>query len=96
MKFAYANALFEAIGNPFIEVKDLDRIVDSKDLSGFKESINNLKDYNIEGENTYEVQQSLDEHFIKTIEMMRKNSPKDMNTFYDTYLEKLDLYLVNA
>jgi len=94
MKFAYTNALFEAIGNPFIEVKDLDRIVDSKDLSGFKESINNLKDYNIEGENTYEVQQSLDEHFIKTIKMMRKNSPKDMNNFYDTYLEKLDLYLV--
>jgi V/A-type H+-transporting ATPase subunit C len=94
MKFAYPNALFEAIGNPFVEEKDLSRIVDSKDLSGFKESINNLKDYNIEGENTYEIQRSLDEHFIKTIKMMRKDSPKDMNEFYDTYLEKLDLYLV--
>lgn len=94
MKFAYPNALFEAIGNPFIEEKDLSRIVDSKDLSGFRESINTLKDYNIEGENTYEIQRSLDDHFIKTIKMMRKDSPKDMSDFYDAYLEKLDLYLV--
>jgi V/A-type H+-transporting ATPase subunit C len=94
MKFAYPNALFGAIGNPFVEEKDLSRVVDSKNLSGFMETVNSLKDYNIEGENAFEVQRSLDEHFIQTIKMMRKDSPKDMSDFYDAYLEKLDLYLV--
>jgi vacuolar-type H+-ATPase subunit C/Vma6 len=94
MKFAYPNALFGAIGNPFVEEKDISRIIESKDLFGFKESINNFKDYKIEGENAFEVQQSLDDHFIQTIKKMRKDSPKDMGNFYDTYLEKLDFYLV--
>jgi V/A-type H+-transporting ATPase subunit C len=94
MKFAYPNALFGAIGNPFVEEKDISRIVESKDLFGFKESINNFKDYKIEGENAFEVQQSLDDHFIQTIKKMRKDSPKDMGDFYDAYLEKLDFYLV--
>ncbi len=94
MKFAYPNALFAAIGNPFIEEKDISRIIESKDLSGFKDSLNNFKEYNIAGENTYEVQQSLDNNFIQTIKMIRKDSPKDMSDFYDAYLEKLDLFLI--
>jgi V/A-type H+-transporting ATPase subunit C len=93
-KFAYPNALFEAIGNPFIEEKELSRILDSKDLSGFKDSLNVLKDYNVDGENTYNLQRSLDDHFIQTIETMRKNSSKKMNDFYCVYIEKLDVYLV--
>ena len=94
VKFAYPNALFEAIGNPFTEEKDLTRVIDNKDLSGFKESINSLKDYNIDGENVHEIQKSLDVHFIQTITMMRKHSPKEMSDFYDVYLEKLDVRLV--
>lgn len=94
MKFAYPNALFGAIGNPFIGEKDLSGVVESKDLSGFIESVNSLKDFSIEGENAFEVQKSLDEHFIQTIRMMRKDSPKDMSDFYEAYLEKLDMYVV--
>jgi vacuolar-type H+-ATPase subunit C/Vma6 len=94
MKFAYPNALFGAIGNPFVEEKDISRIVESKDLSGFKDSLNNLKYYNIEGENAFEVQQSLDNNLIQTIKMMRKDSPKEMGDFYNAYLEKLDLFFV--
>jgi V/A-type H+-transporting ATPase subunit C len=94
VKFAYPNALFEAMGNPFVEEKDLNRLVDSKDLSGFKESINSQKDYSIDGENTYEVQRSLDNHFIKTINAMKKDSPKDMKDFYEVYFEKLDIYQI--
>jgi V/A-type H+-transporting ATPase subunit C len=94
VKFAYPNALFEAIGNPFIGEKDLSRVIDSKDLSGFKESINTLKDYSIEGENTHDIQRSLDDHFIQTMKMMRKDSPKEMSDFYDIYLEKLDVRLI--
>jgi V/A-type H+-transporting ATPase subunit C len=94
IKFAYPNALFEAIGNPFIVEKEISRIVDSKDLSGFMDSINSIKDYDIKGENTYEIQRSLDDHFIKTIKMMKKDSPKNMSDFYNVYLEKLDLYQI--
>ncbi|UCF13094.1 MAG: V-type ATPase subunit [Thermoplasmatales archaeon] len=93
-KFAYSNALFEAIGNPYINDKELSNIVESKDLIAFKETINSLKDYNVVGEDTYTVQKSLDDNFIQTIEMMRKDSSKKMKDFYDIYLEKIDIYLV--
>ncbi|UCD14529.1 MAG: V-type ATPase subunit [Thermoplasmatales archaeon] len=92
--FAYPSAKFEAIGNPYIGDKDLSNIVESKDLREFKETLNSLKDYNVVGEDTYSVQKSLDENFLQTIEMMRKDSSKKMSDFYDTYLEKYDIYLV--
>jgi len=94
IKFVYPNAKFEAMGNPFIEEKELSSVLQSKDLSGFKDTLDSLKDYNIKGETTYDVQQSLDDHFIKTIDMMRKDSSKKMQEFYDVYLEKLDIYLI--
>jgi len=94
VKFAYPNALFEAMGNPFILDKELSNIVESKDLTTFKETLNSLKDYKVDGEDTYSLQKSLDDNFIKIVEMMRKNSSKEMNDFFDTYLEKIDIYLV--
>jgi len=94
VKFVYPNAKFEAMGNPFIEEKELSSVLQSKDLSGFKDTLNSLKDYKIGGETTYDVQRSLDDHFIKTINMMRKDSSKKMQEFYDVYLEKLDIYLI--
>ena len=40
IKFVYPNAKFEAIGNPYISEKELNRIIESKDLNGFKEILN--------------------------------------------------------
>ena len=94
VKFVYPNAKFEAMGNPYVEEKLLSGISNSKDLSGFKESINTSKDYKIEGKTTYEIQESLDNAFLQTIEMMKKDSSKKMNEFYNTYLEKIDIYLI--
>ncbi|MCK4364663.1 MAG: V-type ATPase subunit [Thermoplasmatales archaeon] len=94
VKFVYPNAKFEAIGNPFVTEKELSRVVDNKNLNDFKEALNGSKDYNVSGDNIYEIQHSLDDNFIQTIEMMRKDSSKKMNEFYDTYIEKLDVYLI--
>jgi V/A-type H+-transporting ATPase subunit C len=94
VKFVYPNAKFEAIGNPFIGDKELTNIIESKDLDAFKESLNTLKDYDIVGEDTYSVQKSLDDNFLQTIEMMRKDSSKKLDNFYNTYLEKIDIYLI--
>ena len=93
-KFVYPNAKFEAMGNPFIGEKELNSIIESKDIISFKETVNTLKDYNITGEDTLTLQKSLDNTFFKTVEMMKKDSSKKMNEFYDTYLEKFDIYLV--
>jgi V/A-type H+-transporting ATPase subunit C len=92
--FAYPNAKFEAIGNPFITEKELSRVADSKDLSDFKDALNASKDYNLSGNSTYELQQSLDDNLIQTIEMMQKDSSKKMNNFFNTYIEKIDIYLI--
>lgn len=94
IKFVYPNAKFEAIGNPFIEEKELSRLVESKSLSTFKDSLNTFRDYDVDGKDTSELQRSLDDHFIQTIEMMRKDSSKKLNDFYDLYIKKLDFYLI--
>jgi len=92
--FVYPNAKFEAIGNPFLSGKELSRVFNSKDIINFKEVLNTSRDYKVTGDTTYELQRSLDQHFIQTIEMMRKDSSKKMNDFFDIYLEKLDFYLI--
>ena len=94
VKFVYPNAKFEAMGNPYVEDKGLISIIDSRNLSDFKEHLNALKDYKVEGETSNELQESLDKSFLTTVEMMKKDSPKKMNEFYNTYLEKIDIYLV--
>ena len=94
VKFVYPNAKFEAMGNPYVEEKLLSSIINSKDLSDFKDSINTSKDYKIEGNTAYEIQESLDKVFFQTIEMMKKDSSKKMNEYYNVYLEKIDIYLI--
>jgi vacuolar-type H+-ATPase subunit C/Vma6 len=86
VKFVYPNAKYEAMGNPYVIEKKLDSIVESKNLNDFKENLNTSKDYKIKGENSYDVQKSLDESFYQTIEMMKKDSSKKMQNFYDRYL----------
>lgn len=88
--FVYPNAKFEAMGNPFIEAKALQRLVELKTLPDFVEQVNSSKDYQIEGNTAREVQQSLDYAFMNTFQLMRKDSSKKMNGFYDVFLEKID------
>jgi len=94
VKFAYPNALFEAMGNPYVTDKELSNIVESRDLHTFKETVNSAKDYNVVGEDTYSVQKSLDDNFLHIVEMMKKGSSKEMKGFYDMYREKMNIYLV--
>lgn len=94
VKFVYPNAKYEAIGNPYVSEKNLTSIVENKTLNDFKENLNSSKDFKITGNTSYEVQKSLDDSFYQTIEMMKKDSSKKMEKFYDTYLEKIDMYLV--
>ena len=72
--FAYPNAKYEAIGNPFILEKDLNRVIETKDLVNFKDALNSSKDYELSGENSFEVQESLNINLIQTIKMMQKES----------------------
>lgn len=94
VKFVYPNAKYEAIGNPYITEKELNKLVESKDIDSFKETLNTNKDYEIEGENIYMLHKSLDGNLVKTIEQMKKDNSKKMEPFFDTYLEKLDFYLI--
>jgi V/A-type H+/Na+-transporting ATPase subunit C len=94
VKFVYPNAKYEAMGNPHVTEKNLSSLIESKNLIDFKESINSAKDYKITGDTTYDIQKSLDDTFYQTIEMMKKDNSKKMHSFYDTYLEKIDMYLV--
>jgi vacuolar-type H+-ATPase subunit C/Vma6 len=92
--FAYPNAKYEAIGNPFITDKELNRVIETKDLISFKDALNTSKDFELSGENTLDIQQSLDNNLIQTIQMMQKESSKKMFDFFNNFLEKYDIYLI--
>jgi len=94
VKFVYPNAKYEAMGNSYVTEKNLSSLVESKNLADFKENLNSLKDYKIGGETTYDIQKSLDGLFYQTIEMMKKDGSKKMYDFYNTYIEKIDMYLI--
>ena len=94
VKFVYPNAKYEAIGNPYITERELNKLVENKNVDSLKETLNTNKDYKITGENVYELHKSLDNHLIKTIEQMKKDTPQKMKYFFDTYIEKLDFYLI--
>jgi len=94
IKFVYPNAKYEAIGNPYITEKELNKIVESKNIESFKDVLNNSKDYKITGEEIFDIQKSLDNNFIKTIDMIKKDSSKKMNNFFNLYLEKYDYFLI--
>jgi len=94
IKFVYPNAKYETIGNPYIQEKNLSSLVDTPNLDSFIEKLNSSKDYEIKGVTTKEIQQSFDENFRRTLDMMKKDSSKKMHKFFDAYLEKNDFYLI--
>jgi V/A-type H+-transporting ATPase subunit C len=89
-RFAYPTAKVQAIGNPFVRERELYQLMESKSIESFKNALNSLRDYNVEGERAAEIQRSLDEHFVKTMLMIRKDSPKKLKGFYDSYLRLID------
>ena len=94
MKFVYPNAKYETIGNRYIKEKELNSIVETASIDSFKEKLNSSKDYEIKGNTSQEIQYSLDQNFKNTVVMMKKDSSKKMDKFFDTYLEKNDFYLI--
>ncbi len=94
VKFIYPNAKFEAIGNPFIQEKELNVLIENPTLDSFKDRLNVLRDYQVQGETASLVQKSLDENFLRTITMMKKDSSKKLSAFYDLYIQKIDFYLL--
>ena len=94
IKFVYPNAKFEAMGNPYLGEKNLNILVESKNIKAFKEILNSDKDYKLTGETVKEIQHSLDQNFINFIDMMKKDSSKKMYDFYEIYLQKNDNYVI--
>ncbi|MBN1860100.1 MAG: V-type ATPase subunit [Candidatus Thermoplasmatota archaeon] len=94
VKFVYPNAKFEAIGNPFIQEKELNILVENTTLETFKDRLNTLRDYQVDGDNASLIQQSLDTNFLRTVAMMRKDSSKKLYAFFDLYLQKNDFPLI--
>jgi len=94
IQFAYINAKVEAIGNPYLTEKELNLLIESKNIIEFKDSLNAKKDYNIIGNNSTEIHNSLDNNFKNTIRQSKKDSSKKMKEFFNIFYEKIDLYYI--
>ena len=71
VQFAYLNAKVEAIGNPYLTEKELNKLIESKNIIELKETINTNKDYDIIGKGSNEIHTSLDDNFKKTIKQSK-------------------------
>lgn len=92
IKFAYPTAKAETVGNPFITEKALNQVIESKNLTSFKNIVNSYKDYNVEGEKIGDVHKSLDNILFQSIDVLRRESPKELNEFYERFVEFLDAH----
>ncbi|MCD6542829.1 MAG: V-type ATPase subunit [Thermoplasmata archaeon] len=90
VKFAYPTAKAEAVGNPFLSEKVLNQLLESRNITSFKNAVNSYKDFFIEGERIEEIHTSLDEYMIQSVESLKKESPKGLEEFYDRFTEFLD------
>ncbi|MEA2053790.1 MAG: V-type ATPase subunit [Candidatus Thermoplasmatota archaeon] len=91
--FTYPNAKFNAIGSPYLQEKELSRLINSKNLEDFKNNVAG-RDFVLEGKSVREIQKSIDESFARIVDMAGKDSPKTVRKFYDAYLQKLDGRLI--
>ncbi len=94
--FSYPNAKFEAIGNPFVQENTLQRYTDLSEIQSFIDQLNQQKDYHVKETTAAGLQSELDNHFLKTIQMMKQDSSKKMNAFYDAYIELIDAQLLKT
>jgi len=92
IQFAYINAKVEAIGNPFLIEKDLNLLIECKNINEFKDTLNSNKDFSIDGNNSNEIHISLDNNYIMTLNQTKKDSSKKIKDFYNILYEKHDLY----
>lgn len=95
-KFSYPNAKFESIGNPFAKESMLQRYTELSDLQQFIDQLNTVKDYQIDETTPSAIQTELDHQLVDTIHMMKKDSTKKMQSFYDAYLELIDANLLKT
>jgi len=96
VKFAYPTAKAEAVGNPFLSEKVLNQLLESRNITSFKNTVNSYKDFFIEGERIEEIHTSLDEYMIQSVESLKKESPKGLEEFYDRFIEFLDSHSLKS
>ncbi len=94
IRFVYPNAKYEAIGNPYIMPRELNNLIDTRELTGFIESLNQHKDYTMEGTTTEEIQTSLDKHLMDTLAMIQKDNTPKLKAFFELFIEKHDLTII--
>ncbi|HIH97732.1 MAG TPA: hypothetical protein HA346_01805 [Thermoplasmata archaeon] len=89
-KFIYLNAKVAAMGSPFLQEQKLTELSGLRSLEDFKSLLNSHKDYSIKGESAGEIQEELDEHLPKFLELVKKDSPKQVGDFWDAYLDSIE------
>jgi len=89
-RFAYPSAKVQAIGNPFVEEREINKLLELKSLESFKNAVNSFKDYKLKGERACEIHSSLEDHLIESIEMLKRDCTKKLRKFFDAYINLRD------
>lgn len=95
IKFAYPNAKYNAMGNPYVREDKLDSLLDLKNLHEF---INVLeKEYNFKEEKDVEdIENSLIKSRNASFQGIINDSPKPIKKFFDIYFQKYELEIIKS
>ena len=95
VKFAYPNAKYNAMGNPYVLKEKIEPLLDSKNLQEF---INILeKEYNLkEIKNIEEVEDTLKKVKASCFQDILNDSPKPIRNFFQTYFRKYEIDMIKG
>ena len=95
VKFAYPNAKYNAIGNPYVRKDKLESLTELKNLQDFTNILE--KEYNlIEAKNIEEVENKLTNAQISSFLEILNDSPKPIKRFFQVYFEKYEIEIIKS
>lgn len=95
IKFAYPNAKYNAIGNPYVLKEKLDSILELKSLQEFVNVLE--KEYNLkEIKDIEELEDALIKYRSHCFHDILNDSPPQIKKFYQTYFEKYELEIIKS
>ena len=92
--FAYSNAKFNAMGNDYVEKRELEALIEARSFNDAV-SILNTKKYPLKDVRTHEDAETLlDEYNIKSLEDILQDIPEGLHPLVKTYLKKYEVNII--
>jgi len=97
INFTYPNAKLRAIGNPYVKIEEINRLIESTSLNEILSKLRD-KDYDlpkeIESGDLTDIERKLEENQVSSIKKAYKSVPSEVKPFMNKWLMRYDIKMV--